>query len=45
MSEDASDNSIEGVVPGMRGLKERRKSSNEIYFKKLARNDELQTLY
>lgn len=45
LSEDASDNSIDGVLPGLVGLRDRRRASRDIFFKKLGRNDELQTLY
>jgi len=41
LEEDATDNSIDGVLPGLVGLRARRQSVNEIYFKKLGRNDEL----
>ena len=41
LSEDASDNSIDGVLPGLVGLRSKRQSMNEIYFKRLSRNDEL----
>ena len=45
LAEDASDNSIDGVLPGLVGLRARRQSANDIYFRRLGRNDELQTLY
>ena len=45
ISEDASDNSTEGTLPGLVGLRQKRNSANQIYFKKLSRKDELQTLY
>ena len=45
LDEDASDNSIDGRLEGLVNLRTRRKPTNEIYFKKLSRNDELQTLY
>ncbi len=45
MEEDAEDNSLNGPMEGLVGLKARRQSANEIYFKNLLRNDELMTLY
>jgi hypothetical protein len=39
--EDASDNNVEGVLPGLVGLKAQRRPSKEILMKKLGRNDEL----
>ena len=45
MEEDAEDNSLNGAMEGLVGLKARRQSANEIYFKNLHRNDEFMTLY
>ena len=45
LCEEGSDNKTAGVLPGLVGLRSRRNSANEVYFKKLGMNDEMQTLY
>jgi len=43
--EEGQDNSIESHMPGLVNLKALRGSENEIYFVKLKKHSELQTLY
>ena len=43
--EEGQDNSIESHMPGLVNLKAIRQSENEIYFAKLKKHSELQTLY
>ena len=43
--EEGQDNSIESHMPGLVNLKALRDSENEIYFAKLKKHSELQTLY
>ena len=45
LQEDGMDNSIDGSLPGLVGLWQKRKPLNTIYFMKLPRGSEIQTLY
>ena len=45
LEEDAVKNEINDGLPGLVGLRQRRQPSNEVYFRKLSRNDEFHSLY
>lgn len=45
LEEDGRESRVDGSLPGLVGLRAKRQPSNPIYFKRLGRNDEFQSLY